>query len=65
MWTGAILATHRRTALRLSDVALISGLAICEPGPEELRPLGPEDPLFFTINTFDDYARAIDLDANS
>jgi len=50
---------------RLSEVALIPGLIIREVGPAELEPFGPEELLFFNINTPDDYARAIDLDANS
>src|SRR5207244_3415077 len=48
-----------------SEVALIPGLIIRELGPNELEPFGPEERLFFNINTLDDYARAIDLDANS
>jgi molybdenum cofactor guanylyltransferase len=47
---------------KLSDVVRIPGLTIREIGPEELAPFGPEDVLFFNINTPDDYARAIDLD---
>ena len=50
---------------KLSDVALIPGLIVRELGPAELEPFGPEELLFFNINTPDDYARAIDLDANS
>ena len=50
---------------KLSEVALIPGLIIRELGPDELEPFGPEELLFFNINTSDDYARAIDLDANS
>ena len=50
---------------KLSEVALIPGLIIRELGPEELDRFGPEELLFFNINTSDDYARAIDLDANS
>ena len=50
---------------KLSEVALIPGLIIRELGPDDLGPLGPEELLFFNINTSDDYARAIDLDANS
>jgi molybdenum cofactor guanylyltransferase len=59
----ARLIDQRR--FRLSDVALIPGLIIRELGPDELAPFGPEETLFFNINTSDDYARAIDLDANS
>jgi molybdopterin-guanine dinucleotide biosynthesis protein A len=50
---------------KLSDVALIPGLIIREVGADELARFGPEELLFFNINTPDDYARAIDLDANS
>ena len=59
----ARLISERR--FKLSEVALIPGLIIRELGPDELRPFGPEELLFFNINTSDDYARAIDLDANS
>ena len=59
----ARLIAERR--FKLSEVALIPGLIIRELGPDELRPFGPEERLFFNINTCDDYARAIDLDANS
>ena len=54
-----------RQRFRLSDVVLIPGLIIREIGPDELGSFGPEETLFFNINTSDDYARAIDLDANS
>lgn len=47
---------------KLSEVALIPGLTIRELRPDELKPFGPEEVLFFNINTPDDYARAIDLD---
>jgi molybdopterin-guanine dinucleotide biosynthesis protein A len=47
---------------KLSEVALIPGLAIREIGPDELERFGPEEMLFFNINTPDDYARAIELD---
>jgi molybdenum cofactor guanylyltransferase len=50
---------------RLGDVASIPGLEIREIGSEELGPFGPAEVLFFNINTSADYARAIDLDANS
>ena len=43
---------------RLSEVAMIPGLAIREIGPDELDPFGPAEVLFFNINTPDDYARA-------
>jgi molybdopterin-guanine dinucleotide biosynthesis protein A len=48
---------------KLSEVARISGLITREIGPDELEPFGPEEVLFFNINTPDDYARAIDIDA--
>ena len=47
---------------RLSDVARIPGLEVHEVGRDELEAFGPEDVLFFNLNTPDDYARAIDLD---
>jgi molybdopterin-guanine dinucleotide biosynthesis protein A len=47
---------------RLSDVATIPGLNVREIGRDELQTFGPEEVLFFNLNTPDDYARAIDLD---
>ena len=47
---------------RLSDVARIPSLKICEVGRDELEPFGPEEVLFFNLNTPDDHARAVDLD---
>ena len=47
---------------RLSDVARIPGLTIREVGSDELEKFGPEDVLFFNLNTPDDHARAVDLD---
>ena len=47
---------------RLSDVAHIAGLNVHEVGRDELEPFGPEEVLFFNLNTPDDHARAIDLD---
>ena len=47
---------------RLSDVARIPGLNIHEVGRDELETFGPEEVLFFNLNTPDDHARAIDLD---
>jgi molybdopterin-guanine dinucleotide biosynthesis protein A len=47
---------------RLSDVARIPGLEVHEVGQDELEAFGPEEVLFFNLNTPDDYARAIDLD---
>ena len=47
---------------RLSDVARIPGLNVHEVGRNELESFGPEEVLFFNLNTPDDYARAIDLD---
>jgi molybdopterin-guanine dinucleotide biosynthesis protein A len=49
--------------LRLSDVARIPGLDIRVIGRDELEPFGPEELLFFNVNTPDDYARAMNLDA--
>ena len=47
---------------RLSDVARIPGLNVHEVGRDELNAFGPEEVLFFNLNTPDDHARAIDLD---
>lgn len=47
---------------RLSDVARIPGLEVHEVGRDEFETFGPEEVLFFNLNTPDDYARAIDLD---
>jgi len=47
---------------RLSDVARIPGLKVHEVGRDELEAFGPEEVLFFNLNTPDDHARAIDLD---
>jgi len=47
---------------RLSEVARIPGLTIREVGSDELERFGPEDVLFFNLNTPDDHARAVDLD---
>jgi molybdopterin-guanine dinucleotide biosynthesis protein A len=59
---GGLLRLIEEKRFRLSEVARIPGLAIRQIGPDELEPFGPEDVLFFNINTPDDYARAIDLD---
>jgi len=47
---------------RLSDVARIPGLNVREVGRDELNAFGPEEVLFFNLNTPDDHTRAIDLD---
>jgi len=47
----------------LSEVARIPGLTIREVGQNELKQFGPEHVLFFNVNTPDDFARAIDIDA--
>ena len=47
---------------RLSDVARIPGLSVREVGRDELETFGPEEVLFFNLNTPDDHARAIELD---
>ena len=49
---------------RLGDVARIPGLTIREVGRNELSAFGPEEVLFFNLNTPDDHARAIDLAAD-
>jgi molybdopterin-guanine dinucleotide biosynthesis protein A len=58
---------HRLIAdkrLRLSDVARIPGLKVREVGQDELTRFGPEEVLFFNLNTPDDYRRALDLDGD-
>jgi molybdopterin-guanine dinucleotide biosynthesis protein A len=47
---------------RLSEVAGIPGLNVREVGRDELERFGPEEVLFFNLNTPDDHARAIVLD---
>ena len=47
---------------RLSSVARMPGLKIRELGRDELEIFGPEEVLFFNLNTPDDHARAIDID---
>ena len=54
------LVEERR--FRLSEVARIPGLNVREVGRGELERFGPEEVLFFNLNTPDDHARAIDLD---
>ena len=49
---------------RLSDIATLPGLTVQEIGREELQKFGPEEVLFFNLNTPDDYVRAIDLDGD-
>jgi molybdenum cofactor guanylyltransferase len=58
---------HRLIAekrFRLSDVARIPGLKVREVGEDELTRFGPEEVLFFNLNTPDDYMRALDLDGD-
>ena len=47
---------------RLSDIARIPGLNVHEVGRDELEAFGPEDVLFFNLNTPEDHARAIAID---
>lgn len=47
---------------RLSDVARIPGLNVREVGRDELNIFGPEEVLFFNLNTPEDRARAIEID---
>jgi molybdopterin-guanine dinucleotide biosynthesis protein A len=47
---------------RLSNVARIPGLNVHEVGRDELEAFGPEEVLFFNLNTPDDHVRAIDID---
>ena len=49
---------------RLSGVARIPGLNVREVGRDELKTFGPEEVLFFNLNTPEDYARALDLDGD-
>ena len=48
---------------RIHEVARIPGLNVREVGRDELKAFGPEEVLFFNLNTPDDHARAIELDA--
>jgi molybdopterin-guanine dinucleotide biosynthesis protein A len=59
---GELLRLIEEKRFRLSAVAQITALAIREIGPGELHPFGPEQVLFFNINTPEDRARALDLD---
>jgi molybdenum cofactor guanylyltransferase len=47
---------------RLSDVAGIPGLNVREVGRDEIEAFGPEEVLFFNLNTSEDHARAIAID---
>ena len=58
----ALMRLVEEKRFALSEVARLPGLTIREIGRDELEPFGPEDVLFFNVNTPDDYARAIDLD---
>jgi molybdopterin-guanine dinucleotide biosynthesis protein A len=49
---------------KLGDLARIPGLDVREVGRDELKAIGPEEVLFFNLNTPDDHARAIELDAH-
>jgi molybdopterin-guanine dinucleotide biosynthesis protein A len=60
---GALKRLVDEERYTLSEVARIRGLAIREVGEDELQQFGPVDVLFFNVNTPDDYARAIDIDA--
>jgi molybdopterin-guanine dinucleotide biosynthesis protein A len=57
-----ILRLLEENRFKLADVATIPGLNVREIRQAELAPFGPEDTLFFNINTPEDYARAIDMD---
>jgi molybdenum cofactor guanylyltransferase len=46
---------------RLSEIARIPGLNVREVGRDELEQFGPEEVLFFNLNTPADHARAVDL----
>lgn len=47
---------------RLSDVVRMPGMNVREIGRDEIEAFGPEEVLFFNLNTPSDYARAIDID---
>jgi molybdopterin-guanine dinucleotide biosynthesis protein A len=67
-WRCATLLRRQIDAkhLKVSDVlAGAQELTIRELGPDEIAQYGREELLFFNINTPDDYARAIDLEAES
>lgn len=59
---GELLRLINEQRFKLSEVASIPGLTIRELGPNELEPFGPEEVLFFNINTPDDYVRAVNID---
>jgi hypothetical protein len=55
-----------RKQLKVTDLlAGDHGLTIRELGSDENDQYGRDDVLFFNINTAEDYARAIDLDAEA
>lgn len=58
----ALMRLVEEKRFALSGVARLPGLTIREIGRDELEPFGPEEVLFFNVNTPDDYARAIDID---
>ena len=58
---GALRRLLEDKRFRLSDVARIPGLNVREVGRNELERFGPDEVLFFNLNTPDDHARAIDL----
>ena len=64
----APLLQRRIEAKQLKVMDLLAsdhGLSIRELGPDEIDQYGRDDLLFFNINTAEDYARAIDLDAEA
>jgi len=58
---GELLRLIEEKRFKLGDVALIPSLTVKEIDRGELERFGPEDVLFFNINTPDDYKRALDL----
>ena len=59
---GALRRLLDRQQFRLSEVARIPGLDVHEVGRDEYERFGPEEVLFFNLNTPDDHTRAIELD---
>ena len=58
----ALLQLVDEKRFALSEVARLPGLTIREVGRDEFGRFGPEEVLFFNVNTPEDYARAIDID---
>jgi molybdenum cofactor guanylyltransferase len=58
----ALLTLVDEKRFALSGVARLPGLTIREVAQDELERFGPEEVMFFNVNTPGDYARAIDIE---